>query len=150
MFKNFTKVIDYELLKTEIKSIWEEKKNKQLTQEMKSEINYLQYIPHKKVVVVIDGELSKSEKDYFSFIEKLLKIKVLVKEFQDFKLDELDNISKIRWLSTNKPPYELQYMIDKLPITQNPQREFLVWIQEQSVSITNHRYGNTGFSPVVI
>ena len=150
MFKYFKKVIDYELLKTEINSIWEEKKNKQVTQEMKSEINYLQYIPHKKVAVVIDGELSKSEKDYFSFIEKLLKIKVFVKESQDFKVEDLDNISKIRWLSTNKPPYEYQYMIDKLPITQNPQREFLVWVQEQSVSITNHRYGNTGFSPVVI
>jgi len=148
LFKNFTKVIDYELLKAEIKSIWEEKKNKQVTQEMKSEINYLQYIPHKKVVVVIDGELSKSEKDYFSFIEKLLKIKVFVKESQDFRLEELDNISKIRWLSINKPPYEYQYMIDKLPIIQNSQREILVWIQEQSVSITNHRYGNTGFSPI--
>ena len=77
-------------------------------------------------------------------------IKVLVKESQDFNSDELDNISKIRWLSTNKPPYEYQYMIDKLPITQNSQREILVWIQEQSVSITNHRYGNTGFSPVFI
>ena len=115
---------------------------------MKSEINYLQYIPHKKVLIVIDGELSKPEKDYFSFVEKLLKIKVLVKESQDFKVDELDDVSKIRWLSTNKPPYELQYMIDKLAITQNSKREILVWIQEQSVSITNHRYGNTGFSPI--
>jgi len=33
---------------------------------------------------------------------------------------------------------------------QDHQRELFSWTREQSVSITNHRYGNIGFSPVSI
>ena len=59
----------------------------------------------------------------------------------------------VRWLSVKSPPewiYKYNLSLDTNHIVQNPQKELYSWVREQSISITNHRYGNIGFSPVSI
>jgi hypothetical protein len=71
---------------------------------------------------------------------------------EDFLEFALNNpIGKVRWLSSEIPPTkELIHKgisVDSRPLTQVGGVEFTRWLQEQSVSITNHRYGNIGTGP---
>jgi RHH-type proline utilization regulon transcriptional repressor/proline dehydrogenase/delta 1-pyrroline-5-carboxylate dehydrogenase len=58
---------------------------------------------------------------------------------------------RVRWLSAEVPPvYELMkngISCDRRPITSRGDIEISRWFLEQSVSITQHRYGNTNAGP---
>ena len=79
-----------------------------------------------------------------------------VDEIEFSKLEDNDSIDKyslVRWLSREPAPewiYKYNFSLDINHIVQNPRREIFSWVREQSISITNHRYGNIGFSPVSI
>ena len=79
-----------------------------------------------------------------------------IDEIEFSKLEDnnsMDKYSLVRWLSREPAPdwiYKHNFSVDTNHIVQNPQRELFSWTREQSVSITNHRYGNIGFSPVSI
>ena len=79
-----------------------------------------------------------------------------VDEIEFSKLEDIDSIDKyslVRWLSREPAPewiYKYNFSLDTNHIVQNSQREIFSWVREQSISITNHRYGNKGISPVSI
>ena len=79
-----------------------------------------------------------------------------IDEIDFSKLEDNDSMYKyslVRWLSIDKAPewvYKYNFSIDTNHIVQDHQRELFSWTREQSVSITNHRYGNKGFSPVSV
>ena len=81
---------------------------------------------------------------------------MIIDEIEFSKLEEnetLNGYSLIRWLSHESAPqwiYNYDCSLDTNQIVQNSERELFSWVRQQSVSITNHRYGNTGFSPVSI
>ena len=58
---------------------------------------------------------------------------------------------KIRWLAINKEiPKQIfnsEATVDDRSLMQNGSQELLCWVKEQSISITNHRYGNIGAGP---
>ena len=58
---------------------------------------------------------------------------------------------KIRWISTNKEIpthiFNSGATVDERGLSQNGKQELLCWVKEQSISITNHRYGNIGSGP---
>ena len=58
---------------------------------------------------------------------------------------------KVRWLSHEVPPraalLEKGITLDARPIAQRGDIEVPRWLLEQSVCITNHRYGNTNGGP---
>ena len=60
-------------------------------------------------------------------------------------------VGKVRWLSSEIPPtkelIELGISLDTRPMTQVGGVELTRWLREQSISITNHRYGNVGIGP---
>ena len=79
-----------------------------------------------------------------------------VDEIEFSKLEDNDSIDKyslVRWLSREPAPewiYKYNFSLDTNHIVQNSRIEIFSWVREQSISITNHRYGNIGFSPVSI
>ena len=60
-------------------------------------------------------------------------------------------ISKVRWLSGESAPsvelLDRGISLDSRPIAQSGGVELTRWLREQSIAITNHRYGNIGAGP---
>ena len=121
---------------------------------LQSEHNYSVLYPHKKVLVVQDESPDPEFKKYFYSVSKIFG--TIIDEIEFSKLednDSLDKYSLVRWLSIEPAPewiYKYDFSLDTNKIVQNSQRELFSWVREQSISITNHRYGNIGFSPVSI
>ena len=121
---------------------------------MQSEYNYSVLYPHKKVLIVQDEQSDSEFKKYSDSIKKIFGM--IIHEIEFSKLEENDSIDKyslVRWLSKEVIPewiYEYNFSVDANHIVQNPHRELFSWVREQSISITNHRYGNIGFSPVSV
>ena len=121
---------------------------------MQSEHNYSVLYPHKKVLIVKDEKPNPEFKKYLDSIKNIFRMTIDEIEFS--KLEDnnsMDKYSLVRWLSREPAPdwiYKHNFSVDTNHIVQNPQRELFSWTREQSVSITNHRYGNIGFSPVSI
>jgi RHH-type proline utilization regulon transcriptional repressor/proline dehydrogenase/delta 1-pyrroline-5-carboxylate dehydrogenase len=61
------------------------------------------------------------------------------------------DFAKVRWLSRETPPthafLEHGVSVDPRPLTQHGDVELPRWLLEQSVAITNHRYGNVAAGP---
>ena len=68
----------------------------------------------------------------------------------DSNLD-LSLFEKIRWTATSQEiPTQIfssGATVDERGLSQNGKQELLCWVKEQSISITNHRYGNIGSGP---
>ena len=69
---------------------------------------------------------------------------------KDITLD-MTIFEKIRWLSGDKEiprhVFTSGVTVDERELIQSGSQEFLCWVKEQSISITNHRYGNVGAGP---
>jgi RHH-type proline utilization regulon transcriptional repressor/proline dehydrogenase/delta 1-pyrroline-5-carboxylate dehydrogenase len=70
-----------------------------------------------------------------------------VEEFAQHAME----FDRVRWISAEVPPvYQMMkngISCDRRPITARGDIEISRWFLEQSVSITQHRYGNTNAGP---
>ena len=115
---------------------------------LRVERNYQRYRPYlKPVVVCIDSTVDKSVIEYIEWVSNLVGTKV---EFNRSNAP-IGDCSKVRWLRDGAAPIaELLtrgISVDVRPIAARGDVETPRWLLEQSVSITNHRYGNVGGGP---
>jgi RHH-type proline utilization regulon transcriptional repressor/proline dehydrogenase/delta 1-pyrroline-5-carboxylate dehydrogenase len=154
IFKKYEEVKDYDMLVNDLQELWNVKSKKIKNDDLQSEHNYSVLYPHKKVLIVQDENPDPEIKKYLDAIKKIFGM--TIDEIKYSKLEDNDFIHKyslVRWLSKDPAPewiYKYNFSIDTNHIVQDHQRELFSWTREQSVSITNHRYGNIGFSPVSI
>jgi RHH-type proline utilization regulon transcriptional repressor/proline dehydrogenase/delta 1-pyrroline-5-carboxylate dehydrogenase len=116
---------------------------------LRVERNYQRYRPYfNGVTVFIDSETPSDVIEYVKWISELVGTQVL----WSAKDNEIGECEKVRWLS-KKPAPTAELLargisLDRRPIASRGDIEAPRWLLEQSVSITNHRYGNVGAGPV--
>jgi len=127
------------------------------------ERNYQRYLPS-KLVVRIDSTVTEDCVKYimwishqsnsaieFSSHESLAICPVARIETADQLVDRLSDIHKVRWLGRESAPtvalLKKGISVDSRPLAARGDVEMPRWLLEQSVSITNHRYGNVGAGP---
>ncbi len=156
MFRKYKLVENLETLRYEFKRTWDEIGNKSIKLgDTESERNFKRYIPYKDVLVVTDDDFSKEYAELILWIADLLKINIKVVSIDLLLAEEstldMSIYEKIRWISTNKEIpthiFNSGATVDERGMTQNGSQELLYWVKEQSISITNHRYGNIGAGP---
>ena len=152
VFRRFNHVTDFDKLSSELTELWDTRSKTIETDKLKSEHNYSMFHPHKAVLVIHEKNLNLEQKSYFELINKLFGLKIDVINFSELEeTQSLNKYSSIRWLVDKSVPqwiYNYSFSIDTNPIVQNADREFHSWVRQQNVSVTNHRYGNVGFSPI--
>ena len=129
------------------------------------EQNLQRYRQYKQGFLIrIESGTSKDELDFLSWLKNDLG--VITRLSSDTLIPRLPNLvvesveefaqhakefDRVRWLSAEIPPvYELMkngISCDRRPITLRGDIEIVRWFLEQSVSITQHRYGNTNAGP---
>ena len=129
------------------------------------EQNIQRYRRFKKGFLVrIESGTSKDELDFLNWLK--MDLGVLTRLSSDSLIPGLANLvvesadefahhakefDRVRWLSAEVPPVnELMkngISCDRRPITSRGDIEISRWFLEQSVSITQHRYGNTNAGP---
>jgi RHH-type transcriptional regulator, proline utilization regulon repressor / proline dehydrogenase / delta 1-pyrroline-5-carboxylate dehydrogenase len=115
-------------------------------------------------LVRIESGTSKDELDFLNWLKMDLGVITrlssdslipglanLVVESADEFANHAKEFDRVRWLSAEVPPV-LQLMMngiscDRRPVTSRGDIELSRWFLEQSVSITQHRYGNTNAGP---
>jgi len=129
------------------------------------EQNVQRYRRYKKGFLIrIESGTSKDELDFLAWLKKDLGVitrlssdtlipglaNLVVESAEEFA-DHALEFDRVRWLSAEIPPvYELMkngISCDRRPITSRGDIEISRWFLEQSVSITQHRYGNTNAGP---
>lgn len=116
---------------------------------LRVERNYQRYLPYQKgISVVIDFDTPADVVEYVTWISELVGTPVFLRSDDN----EIGECEKVRWLSQKTAPtvefLERGISIDSRPIAARGDIEAPRWLLEQSVSITNHRYGNVGAGPV--
>ena len=115
-------------------------------------------------LVRIESGTSKDELDFLNWLK--IDLGIITRLSSDSLIPGLANLvvesteefahhamefDRVRWLSAEVPPvYELMkngISCDRRPITSRGDIEISRWFLEQSVSITQHRYGNTNAGP---
>ena len=129
------------------------------------EQNIQRYRRFKKGFLVrIESGTSKDELDFLNWLKVDLGVVIrlssdslipglanLVVESTDEFAIHAKEFDRVRWLSAEVPPVN-ELMIngiscDRRPVTSRGDIEISRWFLEQSVSITQHRYGNTNAGP---
>lgn len=132
---------------------------------LKVEQNLQRYRHYKKGILVrIDSGTTKDELDFLSWIKKDLGVKLrlsadtlipglsnlVVEKWEEF-VHHATEFDRVRWLSAELAPtnalMEVGVGFDRRSISQRGDIELPRWLLEQSVSITQHRYGNTNAGP---
>ena len=116
---------------------------------LRVERNYQRYRPYfNGVTVFIDSDTPSDVIEYVKWISDLVGTQVL----WSAKDNEIWECEKVRWLSKKPAPtaelLKRGISLDRRPIASRGDIEAPRWLLEQSVSITNHRYGNVGAGPV--
>ena len=130
-----------------------------------AEQNFVRYRSSLKTIAIrIDNSFTADQRKYLQGLVELAGLDVelsadaLVKGVLDVTLESVDEFSdradtfaKVRWLSHETPPslalLERGVSVDARPLAQSGAVELPRWLHEQSVSITNHRYGNVHAGP---
>ena len=132
---------------------------------LKTESNLQRYRSYENGILVrIDSGTSKDEIAFLEWIKKELPVKlvysspdlingltnVIVESVDDF-IERAVEFNRVRWLSIEAAPiFQLLkrgISCDPRAIAQRGDIELSRWFLEQSVSITQHRYGNTNAGP---
>ena len=118
----------------------------------------------KGILVRIDSGTTKDELDFLHWIKKDLGVNLrlsaetlipglsnlVVEKWEEF-VHHATEFDRVRWLSAELAPtnalMEVGIGCDRRSITQRGDIELTRWFLEQSVSITQHRYGNTNAGP---
>jgi RHH-type proline utilization regulon transcriptional repressor/proline dehydrogenase/delta 1-pyrroline-5-carboxylate dehydrogenase len=129
------------------------------------ERNYQRYRPSSRGIVVrIDPTLRDEVIRYLLWVAETTKtsiewssattdsrVPVVRIEGVDELIERSTEIDKVRWLSQEIAPslelLEKGISVDTRPVASRGDVEMPRWLLEQSVSITNHRYGNVGAGP---
>lgn len=120
------------------------------------ERNYQRYLPSRRGIVVrIDDMTSREWIDYLRWVGEKTSSAIEWSSAENETAEELVNrISgkdKVRWLSSEAPPttqlLSKGLSVDSRPVAARGDVEMPRWLLEQSISITNHRYGNIGAGP---
>ncbi len=132
---------------------------------LKSEQNFVRYRSSLKTIAIrIDDTYTSDARKYLQGLVALAGLDVefsadaLINGVLDVTLESVDEFcdrgdefAKVRWLSAETPPslalLERGVSVDARPLAQNGAVELPRWLHEQSVSITNHRYGNVHAGP---
>ena len=115
-------------------------------------------------LIRIESGTSKDELDFLNWLK--IDLGIMTRLSSDSLIPGLANLvvesteefahhamefDRVRWLSAELPPvYDLMkngISCDRRPITSRGDIEISRWFLEQSVSITQHRYGNTNAGP---
>ena len=129
------------------------------------EKNLQRYRHYKKGILVrIDSGTTKDELDFLHWLKKDLGVQIrlsaeslipklnnlVVESWEEF-VHHATEFDRVRWLSAELAPtnalIEAGVGCDRRSITQRGDIELSRWLLEQSVSITQHRYGNTNAGP---
>jgi len=129
------------------------------------ERNYQRYLPsHRGIVVRVDDSVSKDWIEYINWVAEKTKSNiefsadkkidicpVAIIEAESHLVNRISVKDKVRWLAQSTAP-TLEFLtkgisVDHRPIAARGDIEMPRWVLEQSVSITNHRYGNIGAGP---
>ena len=129
------------------------------------EHNLQRYRHYKKGILVrIDSGTTKDELDFLHWIKKDLGVtlrlsaetlipglsNLVVEKWEEF-VQHATEFDRVRWLSAELAPtnalMEVGVGFDRRSIAQRGDIELSRWFLEQSVSITQHRYGNTNAGP---
>ena len=132
---------------------------------LKVERNYHRYLPSRRGIVVrIDNSVSKEWIEYIRWVihESSTSVEwsaaTFIENYPSARIESEEDllardlaVDKVRWLSAATPPtlalLNQGVSVDSRPLAQNGGVEMARWLLEQSVSITNHRYGNIGAGP---
>jgi RHH-type transcriptional regulator, proline utilization regulon repressor / proline dehydrogenase / delta 1-pyrroline-5-carboxylate dehydrogenase len=132
---------------------------------LEAERNYVRYRHYLSPVVVrIDESLDADARAYLRGLAELagltldLSASVVVRGLVDVTLESVDELvsrvpstSKVRWLSREEAPtlalLERGVSVDRRELAQAGAVELSRWLHEQSVTVTNHRYGNVHAGP---
>ena len=155
--RNWPLVVDADAAKKSAR-IWWDRVGSQLipTASLNVERNYLRYCKYTEPILVrVDASTSHPERLFISWLTREFGIWIVQsdnesqEEFLNFAKE--NPVGKVRWLSSEIPPtaelIALGLSIDTRPMTQVGGVELTRWLREQSISITNHRYGNVGSGP---
>ncbi|NNN00512.1 MAG: bifunctional proline dehydrogenase/L-glutamate gamma-semialdehyde dehydrogenase [Acidimicrobiaceae bacterium] len=129
------------------------------------ERNYVRYRRHLLAIGVrVDAEVSQSAITFINFIAHCTEIAIefsasaldvrlpslVVESVEEFAARS-GKFGRVRWLSREEPPVTevLQngVSVDRRCVAQRGDVEMPRWLLEQSVAITNHRYGNVHAGP---
>jgi RHH-type proline utilization regulon transcriptional repressor/proline dehydrogenase/delta 1-pyrroline-5-carboxylate dehydrogenase len=120
------------------------------------ERNYQRFLRYDgEIVVRFDSSTSHEERAFVEWLSHEHGISIVASEHESIAelLEFIDQrkISKVRWLSGETAPsvelLDRGISLDSRPIAQTGGVELTRWLREQSIAITNHRYGNVGAGP---
>ena len=129
------------------------------------ERNYQRYRrPLKATVVRVDENISADHLSFIGFVAETTGVEVelsasrsdpRIKDLRVEAPEELvaraDRVGRVRWLSAEEAPVvallRLGVTTDRRVVAQRGDVELPRWLFEQSVAITNHRYGNVHAGP---
>jgi RHH-type proline utilization regulon transcriptional repressor/proline dehydrogenase/delta 1-pyrroline-5-carboxylate dehydrogenase len=132
---------------------------------LQAEQNFVRYRSALKTIAIrIDDSFTADDRMYLLGLAELAGLDLefsadtLIRGVFDVTLESADELcdraesfAKVRWLSAATPPslalLERGVSVDPRPLAQNGAVELPRWLHEQSVSITNHRYGNVHAGP---
>ena len=129
------------------------------------ERNYQRYLPSIRGIAIRVDE--KTPRDHIAFISEIASMTGThiswssasdapfspqgINESIDAFVLRVSGIDKVRWLSDEAPPklalLEKGISLDSSPLAARGDIEMPRWLLEQSIAITNHRYGNVGAGP---
>jgi RHH-type proline utilization regulon transcriptional repressor/proline dehydrogenase/delta 1-pyrroline-5-carboxylate dehydrogenase len=132
---------------------------------LEAERNYVRYRHYLAPIVVrVDGSFTPQAWAYLRGLEELaeltldLSADVRVRGVTGLTIESVDELvarveptTKVRWLSSEAAPtfalLERGVSVDRRELAQAGAVELARWLHEQSVAITNHRYGNVHAGP---
>ena len=117
------------------------------TENLNSERNYLRYKKYQKPILVItDSSTPDSHLEYLNWLKSRLGSYVEIRQLGQSK-EKFYKYERVRWLVDSQAPYGDGIEFDLRKITQRGDIEIRRWFVEQTISITNHRYGNINAGP---
>jgi RHH-type proline utilization regulon transcriptional repressor/proline dehydrogenase/delta 1-pyrroline-5-carboxylate dehydrogenase len=155
--RNWPLVVDADAAKKSARIWWDRVGSQTIpTASLTVERNYLRYRKYTEPILVrVDASTSHAERLFISWLTREFGIWIVqsdnesIEEFMKFARE--NPVGKVRWLSSEVPPtremIEIGISLDSRPMTQVGGVELTRWLREQSISITNHRYGNVGSGP---
>lgn len=155
--RNWPLVVDASAAQKSAQIWWDRAGSKTIsTAALNVERNYLRYRKYLDPILVrVDASTSQAERLFISWLTREMGIWIVMSdnEGQDeiLRFVSENKVGKVRWLSSEIPPttqlIDLGITLDTRPMTQVGGVELTRWLREQSISITNHRYGNVITSP---
>ena len=154
--RNWAPISNFEKVKVESQRWWNEIGSVPIDRAgLQVERNYQRYCHYsEKILVRIDSTVSSEVLAYLKWLATYVDVDLEISTSQPISdvLSLMANrslkIGKVRWLSSEPAPIveflTLGVSVDSRAVTSVVEVEIPRWLREQSLAITNHRYGNVG------